>query len=88
MRQSKLNSLSEQFVQASVKFGTAMLCWYFIAGPLMGVYFTFSENFRVTLIFMVNSIVVGYFIRRGFDWWHHKPQEEVVLDAMKEGGYR
>jgi hypothetical protein len=72
MKQTKKQALIEQFVQAGLKFFTAMLCWQFVVGPVMGIHITWGENFEITLIMFANSIFFGYWIRRGFDWHHHK----------------
>jgi len=72
MKQSRLHSLIEQFVNAGLKFGTAMFCWQFIAAPLYGIPVTVGQNFGITFIFFLNSLFFGYWIRRGFDYYHHK----------------
>ena len=72
MQQSRLASILEQVVQAGLKFVTAMACWQLIVAPLFGYEVTLATNFGITFIFMLNSIFFGYFIRRGFNWWHHR----------------
>ena len=74
MKQSKIHSLLEQIVQAGLKFITAMVCWQYVVGPVMGINITWGENFLVTLIMFLNSIFFGYWIRRGFNHWHHREQ--------------
>ena len=74
MKQTKTQSLIEQFVQAGLKFITAMIVWQMIVAPLFGYEITLVQNFWLTFIMMCNSIFFGFFIRRGFDWYHHKPK--------------
>jgi len=72
MKQTKIQSLIEMCVNAVLKFVTAMFCWQFIAAPVFDIPVTLQQNFGITFIFMLNSIFFGFWIRRGFDWYHHK----------------
>lgn len=72
MKQSKTQALLEQFIQAGLKFITAMVVWQQIVAPLFGYEITLVQNFWLTFIMMCNSIFFGYFIRRGFDAYHHR----------------
>jgi len=72
VKQSKKHALLEQVVQAGLKFITAMVVWQLIVAPLFGYEITLVQNFWLTFIMMCNSIFFGYFIRRGFDAYHHR----------------
>jgi len=50
-----------------IKFIWAMILWQTVAYWVMGYDITFSENFVITGIFTINSLIIGYIVRRWFD---------------------
>jgi len=64
MSQSKAGSVLETLAQAGIKFFTAMACWNFVVAPLYGFDTSYVVNFQITFIFLINSVVFGYIIRR------------------------
>jgi len=72
MKQTRRQALLEQFVQAGIKFCTAMIIFQLIMRFYFGLSVPLVVNIWVTGAFWCNSIFFGYWIRRGFDWHHHK----------------
>jgi hypothetical protein len=64
--QTKLQSFVETCVNTFVGFIIVMIAGYFIY-PLFGAAFTLQQNFWITCIFTVISIIRGYVIRRLFN---------------------
>lgn len=64
--QTRLGSLLEIGINISTGFLTSMIVNYFLL-PQYGCHMTVGENFEMTLIFTVISIIRSYFIRRSFN---------------------
>lgn len=69
--QSKKWSLIEATVGVVVGFIVALLL-QIIVFPIFDIDTTFGENFTIASIFTVASIIRGYYMRRLFNWMHHK----------------
>ena len=67
MSQTRTMSLIETIVSTSIKFLWAMTLWQLIVGPMFGYVITLQDNFMLTGIFTVNSMIVGYVVRRYFN---------------------
>jgi len=65
--QTKTMSVVEIFLGTSFKFACAMAMWHFIAGPLFDLEITIGKNFLLTGLFTINSMVIGYAVRRFFN---------------------
>ena len=68
--QSRFHSIIEQLVATTVKFLWAMVIWQFLAWHILGQKMPLSDNFLITGIFTVNSLLIGYWFRRIFNWIH------------------
>lgn len=66
MGQSRLESLIEVLANIAIGFLVTMLASPIIY-PWFGVTFTVAQNFGLTLIFTVLSVVRGYIVRRWFN---------------------
>jgi len=64
MQQSKLESLMEVCTKTFFGFILAMLLWILVIEPLWGWNIPLIENFYITGIFTIKSIIFGYFWRR------------------------
>lgn len=71
MSQSKWHSFVEAnantFIGFWINIGVQMLVY-----PLFGASFTFEQNVHLGLIFLVVSLVRGYFFRRYFNGYVHR----------------
>lgn len=68
MSQNKTWSVIEIITGTGIKFIAAMFIWQFVVAPLYGYAVTLSQNVGMTLIFAVNSIIIGYLLRRLFNY--------------------
>ena len=69
VNQSKKSSLLEVVLNTSTGFVTAMVTWQLIASPLFGYNVTLYQNFWLTMIFTIVSIVRSYMWRRAFNYY-------------------
>ncbi len=67
MSQSKQMSVVETVVGTGIKFVWAMILWQTVAWIILGQRVGLVDNFMITGIFTVNSMVIGYFVRRWFN---------------------
>ncbi len=65
--QTKTMSAIETVVSTTIKFIWAMILWQMVVGPMFGYDITLSANFLLTGIFTINSVIVGYLVRRYFN---------------------
>lgn len=68
--QTKLESFIEVNATTAVKFVASVLIQQFIINPLFHLNKPFSSNFAIVVIFTISSIVIGYALRRYFNWRH------------------
>ena len=67
MSQTKTMSVVEVCTGTFFKFIWAMILWQTVAWMVLGERITIHDNFLITGIFTVNSLVVGYLVRRWFN---------------------
>ena len=67
MSQKKKHSLVEVILSTATGFIVSMLIWQ-IVGPAFGYVVTLSDNFLITCIFTIASILRGYVFRRAFNY--------------------
>lgn len=67
MRQSKLESLIEASLNTASGFVVSLFVWQFIAAPLFGYHVTWKDNFLLTALFTVVSVMRSYIWRRLFN---------------------
>ena len=67
MRQSRIKSLIEQFMNIGSGFIVSLLIWSYVIVPVWGIETNFHDNLHITLIFTVVSIIRGYIWRRIFN---------------------
>lgn len=67
MSQTKMMSAIEVGTSTFVKFIWAMILWQGVAWMVLGERITLDQNFLITGIFTINSLIVGYIMRRVFD---------------------
>lgn len=71
MSQSRLHSFIEAWTGTAIGFVISMaLC--FIVYPLFGHSFTVAQNFWITVIFTIASVIRGYAVRRMFNRMHRR----------------
>lgn len=66
MSQSKLSSLAETCISIAIGFIISMIVTA-VVFPLYGYPVSGAQNFQITCIFTVTSLVRGYFVRRWFN---------------------
>jgi hypothetical protein len=71
MRQTKLQALRETVASTAIGFVIAYAATAFVM-PAFGYRVTHADNFWITCIFTVISLVRGWCVRRLFDWLHHR----------------
>ena len=78
--QSKLESFLESLWDVGIGFCISMLLMQFVVNPLFpNVNVGAAENFGITFIFTVSSMLRKYFVRRVANWW--------TLRKLKLGGH-
>lgn len=71
--QTKTESFIEQVTKTGIKFVSAWLIWKWILTPMIAHdVLKYDDAFSITLIFTVNSFILGYIIRRYFNVKHAK----------------
>ena len=75
-------SAVETVVSTAVGFIVSYLILWAIT-TFLGWRTTAGTNFVVTLIYTVASLVRGYFVRRFFNWLHHRPAREELNKAAE-----
>jgi len=70
--QTKLSSLLEAIISTAIGFTVSMLVQHLIVTPLYGLTLSVADNFWITMIFTVASILRQYFVRRYFNWRIHE----------------
>ena len=73
--QTRKGSLLEATLNIGSGFIVAMLVWQLIAAPLFGYEVTLYDNFWLTMIFTVVSVVRSYFWRRLFNYYIVKKEQ-------------
>ena len=73
--QTRKGSLLEATLNIGSGFIVAMLVWQLIAAPLFGYKVTLYDNFWLTMIFTVVSMVRSYFWRRLFNHYIVKKEK-------------
>lgn len=71
MKQTKLQSFLEQVASTFIGLGVA-LGTQLVIFPWFGIFIPLSSNLLIVAIFTGVSVLRGYFVRRLFDWWHHR----------------
>ena len=74
MTQTRLGSFLEANANTFIGFVGSMLLWEFLVKPLFDLDTSFVDNFSITCIFTVWSIVRGYYVRRYFNRKLHGPR--------------
>lgn len=69
MSQSRRQSIVETCASTAIGFGIAYVASYCVL-PLFGHRVTPADNFWITTIFTVISLVRGYYVRRMFNYLH------------------
>lgn len=69
--QSRTDSMAETLVSIAVGFAVSMVIQALVL-PAMGHHITLQQNFLITCIFTVASVVRGYAIRRAFNHFQTK----------------
>ena len=69
MSQTHKQSMIETCASTAIGFGIAYVASLLVL-PLFGFAVTHGQNFWITVIFTVISLVRGYFVRRLFNYLH------------------
>ena len=68
--QTRIQSFIEVLITLSIKFVTAMLVWEFVIEPIFQYEANLGQNFVITSIFTLVSLILSYSVRRFFNWLH------------------
>lgn len=79
MQQTKLVSFIESIVNIGSGFFVALLLWILLVTPLWDIQVKFIDNFLITIIFTIVSVIRSYFWRRFFNHGLHN----VVYNFVK-----
>ena len=71
MNQTKLESLAEVIINVIIGWGVGLLT-QLVVFPIFDIHVTFSDQFWISVVFTVVSIVRSYAIRRWFNAGIHK----------------
>ena len=66
--QTKLESFIETCVSILIGF-IVSICVQLILFPLLGIYISFGQDVLITIIFTITSVIRGFYVRRGFNYW-------------------
>lgn len=76
---SMLEALANTFIGYAINLGVQLIVY-----PFFGATFTFGQNIKIGLIFMVVSIARSYVLRRAFNAMHGRGKQY----AGQDGGQR
>ena len=68
MSQSRLSSIAETMIGIAIGFLVSLVITAWVL-PAYGHPVSLSDNFQITAIFTVASIIRGYLVRRVFNRW-------------------
>lgn len=72
MNQTKLESLLESFINIGSGFIVAFCLWVFVVRPVWDIEVDMLDNFVITVMFTIVSIIRSYLWRRFFNAGLHK----------------
>ena len=70
--QTRLQSLMEAWCNIAAGFVISLAVQQFIVTPFFHTGTSAHQNFWITVIFTVTSFARSYFLRRFFNWFHHR----------------
>jgi ABC-type antimicrobial peptide transport system permease subunit len=70
--QKKKHSLLEALISTAIGFVIAFVATSIIVPLIFGFHPSFQDNFIMTCMFTVVSVIRGYYVRRLFNWMHEK----------------
>lgn len=70
--QRRLHSLLEVCLSTAIGFVISFVANMVVMPTVFGIHPSFNQNMLATLFFTVISIVRGYYVRRLFNYLHHK----------------
>jgi len=72
VEQSRAESITESIINVGSGFMISLCLWIFVIVPIWKIDVTIAENFMITSMFTVVSIVRGYYWRRFFNAGIHR----------------
>ena len=70
-KQSRVLSAVEATMNTLSGFFISLAVWIWVVAPLYDIEVTYAQNFSITMIFTVSSLVRSYVVRRFFtNGWH------------------
>lgn len=66
--QTKRKSLMETVTNTVVGFGVSSALWPLAITPVFHIHPSLAENFAITAVFTVASLLRGYLLRRFYNW--------------------
>lgn len=83
--QNHLQSMLETIFSTAVGFAVSLLTWVFVIKPIWGLETTFHDNFNITVVFTVASVLRGFGVRRLFNWLNNKNKKEANVTRRNHG---
>lgn len=84
--QSRTRSLIEQLLNTGTGFVMSLAVWEFIVKPVWRIETSFIQNFEITVLFTVVSVVRSYTWRRLFNQLDYKNYKKRSYDKDEEAG--
>lgn len=74
--QSKTHSALEAIIGTAIGFAISWALLTFLIVPVFHLRTNVQEDFLITCIFTVASVLRSYGVRRFFNWWHYRQRAE------------
>ncbi len=71
--QTKRQSFVEALTNAVISYLVVVFAGV-VVYPLYGMHPSLADNFQLTAVFTVISIIRSYLVRRFYNWRHHEPR--------------
>ena len=87
MKQSRKASLAESVSSTAIGFAVSMGILEGV-NQVWGLDLNLVDNVAITALFTVASVLRSYLVRRFFNWWHHRGEQELPPVASYATGRR
>lgn len=79
--QKQLHSIIEAVTGTAVGFIISWALLSFLISPLFHLKTNYGEDFLITCIFTVASVLRSYGVRRFFNWWHLREWKGIANET-------
>jgi len=78
MKQTRTASLGESVTSTAIGFVVSMVILEAV-NRLWGLSLSLTDNVAITSLFTIASVLRSYLVRRLFNWWQHRGDEDEAL---------